>query len=360
MRDSTARRNTVAGRVRITGRVLRAVVGVMALVVVTGVLALQRSNVDPAPALTSVDQALWDRLLERYVDADGRVAYHLLGSEGRAELEGYLAQLAKAKPAEMPQREQLAFWINAYNAGIVAAILRGYSPETALSRAQLFRWYSFTVAGKERTADEIEHTILQGQFREPRIHFALVCGASSCPKFRREAYRGDRLEEQLDDQARRFINDPRRNRIDPASGRVELSSIFKWFAGDFAAAHGSVEEFVARYVELPSQAELLRRRGRETGHLEYDWALNAQPENRSSQQPAPPPGQRSALSDRGVPRAGAARMPHSAAWPFRSRCLDLTPPDALARSRGPDRDGVIRLTNTLLASVLNDSLGVCP
>jgi hypothetical protein len=269
------------------------------------------------PRSGTLDHATWDKLLKRFVNDEGRVAYERLASDGRRELESYLDDLQRTDASAMPRQEQLAFWINAYNAGIVAAILRGYSPETALSRARLFRWYSFAVGGKERTPDEIEHTILQGQFREPRIHFALVCGASSCPKLRREAYRGDRLDEQLDDQARRFINDPSRNRIDPGSGRVELSSIFEWFAGDFAAAHGSVEEFVARSVALPSQAELLRRRGRETGHLEYDWALNAQPESRSSQQPALPPEERSALGDRSA--ATSQRGAHATV-----RCLPVS------------------------------------
>lgn len=262
---------------RITGRLAKAVFVLAALVVVTGAFALQPRGSDPPPS--HVDHAIWDRLLKHYVDDDGRVAYGLLASEGRADLDNYLRQLARANPAEMRPLEQLAFWINAYNAGIVAAILQGYSPETAFSRARLFHWYSFAVAGKARTPHEIEHTILRGQFHEPRIHFALVCGASSCPRLRREAYRGDLLDLQLSDQARRFINDPSRNRIDPANGRVALSRIFEWFAGDFAAGHGTVADFVANYVESPAQAELLRHHGTEVGYLDYDWALNAQSES---------------------------------------------------------------------------------
>lgn len=239
-------------------------------------LGVGRSWADAPMVVGVVDHSVWDALLKRYVDDDGMVAYERLAAEAAGDLQRYLDQLARADPRAMPREDQLAFWINAYNAGIVAAILRGYSPESALSRARLFRWYSFPVAGKDRTPDEIEHDIMRPQFREPRIHVAVVCGATSCPKLRREAYRGDRINEQLDDQARRFINDRARNRIDPVRRTVELSSIFKWFADDFAASYGSVADFVARYADSPDRAAAVKERGDDMRFLDYDWSLNAQ------------------------------------------------------------------------------------
>lgn len=254
----------------------------VAVLVALALLGVGHSSRIARPALARVDQGLWDRLLRRYVDDDGLVAYRALNTQGRAQLDRYLAELARANPAGMSRNEQLAFWINAYNAGVVAAVLRGYSPETTLSRAQLFRWYAFPVAGRSRTPDEIENDVLRQQFHDPRIHFAIVCGATSCPKLRREAYRGDRLDEQLNDQARRFIEDPSRNDLDPTVGRIELSSIFDWFRPDFIAVAGSLPDFAARYVATPQQAEALHRYGDQIGFLEYNWALNAQPGQRIS------------------------------------------------------------------------------
>jgi len=248
---------------------------VVAAVVIGGLL-LGIREVGALSSPAGFDHQIWDRLLREYVDDEGRVDYQCLAAEGRSDLARYLDQVAAVDPEKMSDKDKLAFWINAYNAGIVAAILQQYSPETALSRLQLFRWYAFPVAGKRRTADEIEHEILRQRFTEPRIHFALVCAARSCPKLRREAYIGDRLDEQLDDQARRFINDPARNVIDPARGRVQLSSIFDWFGSDFAAADGSVVEFIARYVVNPEHRKLLQRRDVRIEYLPYDWALNAQ------------------------------------------------------------------------------------
>lgn len=248
-------------------------------------LALSTTMFTPSRASASgdspavrADQGAWDRILKQFVDDEGMVAYRRISTEGRPELDNYLAWVATTDPAAMTPQDQLAFWINAYNAGIVDAVLRDYSPESALSRARLFRWYSFPAAGKNRTPDDIEQQILRKQFREPRIHFALVCGATSCPKLRREAYRGDRLDQQFDDQARRFINDPARNRVDAARRTIELSSIFEWFASDFTAAAGSVAAFVARYVDSPQQATLLQAHADRTRFLEYDWRLNAQRE----------------------------------------------------------------------------------
>jgi hypothetical protein len=260
------------GAFRRVGSLLMAVCALAATTALTPCSVMSQER---KPA--SFDHAAWDRILKDYVDENGLVAYERLGNADRAPLDAYLGRLADARPQDLGEQDRLAFWINAYNAGIVGAILRDYSPESMLSRAQLFGWYSFPVAGKGRTPNEVEHEILRKQFHEPRIHFALVCGATSCPKLRREAYRGDVLDQQLDDQARRFINDPQRNRLDDEKG-ARLSSIFEWFESDFAAAAGSMAEFVARYVDDSEQAEALKRSGVRIEFLDYDWTLNAQVE----------------------------------------------------------------------------------
>jgi hypothetical protein len=224
-------------------------------------------------AATSVRADLhepWDRLLARYVDDDGQVAYRALQGNDAAMLDAYLASLAAADPNAWSRDEQLAFWLNAYNAIIVKGVLLGQSPESFLGRTRFFRFYAQKVAGEERSPEDIEHGILRARFGEPRIHFALVCASTSCPKLRREAYRADRVDAQLEEQTRDFIGDPRRNQF--AANEVRLSMIFRWFAEDFEKAAGSVPAFIRRFRPAEGTPAI--------DYLDYDWTLNAQPGQR--------------------------------------------------------------------------------
>lgn len=235
------------------------------------------SGTAPAATASHFDHSVWNRLLGTYVDDEGRVAYRKLQQEELDAFNGYLRRLAEAEPRGWPRDEQLAFWINAYNSGIISAIFQGQSAKSLIGRGKLFKFWKFEAAGKKRTLDEIEHETLRKQFREPRIHFAIVCASTSCPKLRREAYVGEKLDEQLDDQARRFINDPARNRIDRQTGEIRLSKIFDWFEDDFEA-RGSLLTFVAQYVgDDETRAWLLSGEKLEVEHLDYDWSLNVQP-----------------------------------------------------------------------------------
>jgi hypothetical protein len=122
--------------------------------------------------------------------------------------------------------------------------------------------------------DEIEHDRIRPRFREPRIHFALVCAARSCPPLRAEAYTGARLEAQLADQARRVHRRDRWLRFDPASGTLHLTRLYDWYASDFLAAAPSIEEYVAAH-EVSVRAALAAGRRPRIGWLPYDWSLNA-------------------------------------------------------------------------------------
>jgi hypothetical protein len=227
----------------------------------------------------AVDHSLWDTLLARYVDDNGRVAYRDLQTQDRPAFERYLATLAQVRTEGMSEAEEKAFWINVYNAVIVNGVLQGYTAENFLARKRFFSWYTVRVAGKDRSPDEIEHQILRKKFHDPRIHFVIVCASTSCPKLRREAYVADRLDQQLTEAARAFINDPARNRIDRQ--QLALSRIFEWFAEDFVSAAGSVPGFVQRFVDDDKKA-ILNARGGELHYLEYNWTLNAQDGQRVS------------------------------------------------------------------------------
>jgi len=225
----------------------------------------------------TVDHSAWDAILQQHVDADGRVAYRRLQSESGPQFRQYLQLLASTDPSTLSTKDQLAFWINAYNAVIVAGILDGYSAESTFGRLRLFKGYERQVAGEDRSPEDMEHGIIRPRFADPRSHFALVCASTSCPKLRREAYAGDRLDAQLDDQGRDFVNDRRRNVIDPTTGTLELSRIFEWFPDDFRAGGRTLADALAPYL-TPEQVQLLR--DKKPTYLEYDWTMNAQPGQR--------------------------------------------------------------------------------
>ena len=233
-----------------------------------------------APSVhAAVEHSLWNSLLTRYVDDSGRVAYRDLQLNDGATFRRYLELLAQTRPEDLNGEAEKAFWINAYNAVIVEGVLQGYTAEGLLGRKRLFSWFTVRIAGKNRTPDEIEHQILRKKFHDPRIHFAIVCASSSCPKLRREAYLPERLDVQLEEATRTFVNDPTRNQID-AQG-VALSKIFDWFAEDFIANAGSVVKFVRRFVTEEKKA-MLNITDSDIRYLDYNWTLNAQEGQRVS------------------------------------------------------------------------------
>ena len=230
-------------------------------------------------AFANIDHTPWDTLLKHHVDEQGRVAYRNLKEKDLATFKGYLETLATAKLDGLSINEEKALWINAYNAAIINGVLEGYSAEGIIGRKQFFSWYTLKVAGKDRTPDEIEHQILRPKFNDPRIHFAIVCASGSCPKLRAEAFVAERLDEQLDDATRRFINDPSRNQITP--DQLAVSKIFQWFAEDFVKQAGSVADFIHGFVDSDKQA-VLKNHGDALDYLDYDWTLNAQDGQRVS------------------------------------------------------------------------------
>lgn len=240
---------------------------------VAAILSVVVSNASIARADAGFDHRDWDVLLGKYVDASGRVAYRDLAASDRSRLDAYLERLAEARPDGLEERDRLAFWINAYNAMAVAGVLEGYDAEGLFSRYRFFKSYERRIAGERRTLDEIEHGILRKRFDDFRMHFAVNCASTSCPKLRAEAYDGDRLDAQLNEQARTFLEDPERNRFDVAAGRVELSKIFDWFAKDFTKAGRSLADALSPWLSDP-QIELLRTG--EVSYRAYDWTLNAQ------------------------------------------------------------------------------------
>lgn len=224
----------------------------------------------PATA-AAVDPAPFDALLRAHVDA-GHVDYPAF--QAAPGFRAYVAELAR--PVQLAGRaDELAYYINAYNALAIAGILEGLSPSSAIGRQRFFRFRDWPLAGRSITLHDLEHEVLR-PLGEPRIHFAIVCASRSCPFLRSEAYVPSRLDAQLDAQARAFVNDPFRNRFDKATKTAQLSEIFKWFDEDFRAA-GSVQKYLARYVADADVARVLAADGYRIEWIAYDWGLNGTP-----------------------------------------------------------------------------------
>jgi hypothetical protein len=224
------------------------------------------------------DHSAFDRLLKAHVTADGSVDYDAFARA--PSFPGYLDQLSRARPDALSREEQLAFWINAYNAYTIQLVnahgeresIRNINKTLGVVKA-MGPWKEEMVraGGLVTSLDFVEHEIIRKRFAEPRIHFALVCAAVSCPPLRTEAYTGARLEAQLEDQARLFIaRSPERNRIDVAAGTAYLSPIFGWFKDDF----GDLGRFLARYVDDPAARALLQSGKFTIVETKYDWSLN--------------------------------------------------------------------------------------
>jgi hypothetical protein len=224
---------------------------------------------------TPPDHSVWNELLGKHVKEDGMVNYRGFINDQK-KLEAYLNTLSNNPPdrEKWSEEEQLAYWINAYNAFTVKLIVDNYPVESIRDLGpklkiplikDVWHYKFFKIGGQDSSLDEIEHGILRKEFEEPRIHFAINCASFSCPPLLNEAFVPERLNEQLDQVAKSFINDPKRNKI--SKDKAEISSIFSWFKGDFTK-NGSLIDFLNQYssVKLSSNAKI--------SHLDYDWSLN--------------------------------------------------------------------------------------
>ena len=218
------------------------------------------------------------RVLETRVQ-DGNVDYAALQKD-RQELEAFLRLVGSVTEndyAAWSREQKLAFLINSYNAAVLQLVADNY-PVSSIKR--IGGWFSnpfstkfVSLFGRKVSLDDIEHGMLRPDFREPRIHFALVCAAKSCPTLRREPYTAEKLNQQLDDQARLFLNDQSKNRVDADSRTIYLSSIFKWFGEDFGPDQNAVIGSVGKYWPSAAQAANASPPFK-VRYLDYDWKLN--------------------------------------------------------------------------------------
>lgn len=206
----------------------------------------------------------WSMLLSRHVSADGMVNYRSFLKD-RTVLEEYLAHLADNPPGEHGNKnERLAYYINLYNAATVKLILDHYPLKSIRDLRNPWGNKWIRVGRDTLSLDQIEHDILR-KLQEPRVHFALNCASFSCPALRREAFSGNRLDEQLQAATAAFINDPNRNTI--TQDTLNLSRIFQWYAKDFGG-EGALGRWIAPYTEASVNPEA------RITYKKYIWSLN--------------------------------------------------------------------------------------
>ncbi|MEW2919066.1 DUF547 domain-containing protein [Ruegeria sp. ANG10] len=252
-------------------------------------LALPAPEALPGRTLTSyapppgqrVDHRDWTAFLSRYVapDAQGvnRVAYGQVTQADRARLDGYLTDLQAVDPMQLTRNQQLAYWINLYNAVTVDVVLDNY-PVASIRDIKdgplsIGPWNRtlVEVAGQQLSLNDIEHRIIRPTYDEPRIHYALNCAAVGCPNLMGRAWQAKTLEQDFAAAEHAYVNDPRGVRFNERGGLV-LSKIYIWFREDF----GPNEQAVLAYIRTVADPNL-RARLQQTQRVrayDYDWRLN--------------------------------------------------------------------------------------
>ena len=223
-----------------------------------------------------IDHTKWDHLLNKYVDSNGLVDYVGFIKDS-VQLNVYLNNLKENPPdIHTSETEKIAYWINVYNAFTIKLIIKYYPVKSIKDIGSTIQiplintpWdiKFIQIQDKKLDLNTIEHSILRKEFNEPRIHFAINCASMSCPRLRREAYIGEKLNGQLEQQAIDFINDSSQNHIE--KNQAELSKIFSWFKSDFTK-NGSLLNFINNYssIQIDRDAKI--------SFKDYDWLLNDQ------------------------------------------------------------------------------------
>jgi hypothetical protein len=227
------------------------------------------------PDSVGPDYSLFSQVLRDHVK-NGAVNYKALKTDKR--LADFVEILKKTDPNKISAKNRLAFWINAYNAFVLKVVVDQYPIKSIMSKtAYAFGKSNFqkklvTVNGVQYSLNDVENDIIR-PMGDPRIHFAINCAAKSCPPLRSEAFEPGRLDEQLEEQTRQFINKPEKNSFDFAKKEAMVSKIFDWFEEDFKKYDKGVLAFISRYLPAEQGRQILASTFK-IKHHEYDWDLN--------------------------------------------------------------------------------------
>ncbi|UOQ55349.1 DUF547 domain-containing protein [Hymenobacter cellulosivorans] len=242
------------------------------------VASIHAQDPKSVPAL----HAAWTDLLRRHVTPEGFVDYEGFLEE-EDQLDAYLQTIRKTPPAATwSAADKEAYWINVYNAATIYTVLQ-YFPVASINdiRVKELKGYksvweagSVNVGGKVYSLNAIEKEVLRAEFKDPRVHFALVSAATSSPPLLNEAYDGPRLQQQLDAQGRLFLVRSALNQVSPNT--VKLSSLFDWYAAEFGEGEKLIA-FLNRYAAVKIEPTAA------VEFLPFDWSLNNRPRGTDTQ-----------------------------------------------------------------------------
>jgi len=224
------------------------------------------ANQNSGPEVSTFDHSSWNALLQANVSKAGNVNYKGM-KKSQAKLDAYLNELSSTTIDEKlwSKDEQLAFWINVYNAFTVKLIVNNYPTKSINSITKPWHTKFFKVGGVKMNLSHVENEILRKKFNEPRIHFAIVCASYSCPKLSNKAFTAANSQSQLATLTKGFINDPKRNKI--TANKIQLSEIFNWYKSDFTKK-STLIAYLNQYLTVKIKADA------KISFLPYNWNLN--------------------------------------------------------------------------------------
>ena len=230
-----------------------------------------------------VDHQIWQSLLSRFVreSADGinRVAYREFDEAAKLELSNYLEAMSRVAPTQLNQNEQLAYWINLYNAQTIQVVLDHPKKKSILSMGPFFAFGPWdepylTIEGKPVTLNDIEHRILRPIWQDHRLHYVLNCASIGCPNLNRHAYQAELIDQQLAGAQVNFLRHPRAVTLTD-SGKLQVTSLFDWYLIDFAQdISGLLAYLAAQRPDLAANLSALVDEGDPKIDYVYDWDLN--------------------------------------------------------------------------------------
>jgi hypothetical protein len=230
----------------------------------------------PPASAAEPDYRLWQELLSKHYDPARGMNYKGLKAD-KAALDRLRQQMAAVDPGSLSRPEQLAYWINLYNVSVVGVVVDNYPVESVrdistdpIVRLNVFKKPSVKVKGGTLSLDDVEHKKIREPFKDPRIHFAINCAAESCPPIRPEPYVGARIQQQLDDQTRKFLNATVRVEGDV----VHVTKIMDWFKDDFEQWGGGSVPFLKKHLSPDKVKKIGAAKKVELEFDDYSWKLN--------------------------------------------------------------------------------------
>ena len=211
----------------------------------------------------------YNRLLGKYVTSGGvKYAEWKANAADMQAIQSVVDGIAKENVSAMAKQQQLAFYINAYNAWILHEALGKYPTKSV--KDALFTFFTskrITVAGQQMSFNALEKDTIRSKFGEPRVHFALNCASRSCPPLNRTAFSADKLDSQFETLAKGYVNSEHGVKFNAAAKSADLSKIFDWYKDDFKADGGALA-FINKRRATPIAADA------KIGYQDYDWNLN--------------------------------------------------------------------------------------